>query len=176
MADQATLSVAEGLEPNRSWTSSGGSSSGRTTSADGSQPSAVTMVSNVAGFGENLLNLAELQAQLSAAELRKNLDAAKISGIIALGGSVLAIASVPVALAGIAELLVSELALSRGIALLIVAAAAIAIAAACVLGAGIWLRQKRLGFPVTSEEFNRNLHWLRTVLRYSGRPPAARRQ
>jgi hypothetical protein len=133
------------------------------------------VVSNVAGFGENLLNLAELQARLSATELRRNLDAAKISGAIMVAGSVLALASVPVALAGIAELLVAKLALRRGYALLTVAAAALVIAAACVMGAGLWLRRKRLGFPVSAEEFTRNLQWLRTVLRYSGRPTVSRR-
>jgi hypothetical protein len=133
------------------------------------------MVSNVAGFGENLLNLVELQARLSRRELRRNLAAAKISGAIMLAGSVVALASVPVALAGIAELLVTELALRRGFALLIVAVVAFVVAAAFVIGAGLRLEQKRLGFPVSGEEFSRNLQWLRTVLRYSGRPTESRR-
>jgi len=132
------------------------------------------MVSNVTGFGENLLTLAELQARLSATELRQNLEAAKTSGAIFLAGSILAVASLPVALAGIAELLVSELALKRGYALLIVAAAAFVIGGVSVASAGFWLRRKRPGFPLSAEELTRNLNWLRTVLRHSGRLPSRR--
>ena len=39
------------------------------TAEAGKQPNASTMVSSVAGFGENLLNLGELQARLTAKEL-----------------------------------------------------------------------------------------------------------
>jgi hypothetical protein len=149
---------------------------GRMASPNRNGPSATAVVSNVAGFGENLLTMAELQARLSAMELRNNVQAAKLSGILLLAGSVLAVASLPVALAGIAELLVAETALQRGYAFLLVALGAIVVAAVCVIGASLSLRKKRLGFPVSAEEFSRNLHWLRTVLRYSGRPPTSRRQ
>jgi hypothetical protein len=161
---------------NRRVAGDGELTAGRTTSPNGIEAGATAVVSNVAGFGENLLNMAELQTRLSATELRKNVEAAKIGGAVILGGAVLAAASVPVALAGIAELLVSELVLRRGYALLLVAGAAFVIAALCVAGAALWLRQKRLGFPVSAEELSRNLQWLRTVLRYSGRPPSATRQ
>ena len=90
------------------------------------------MVSSVAGFGENLLTMAELQARLSAMELQQNVVAARSAGSVALAGSLLAVACLPVALAGIAELLVSELAIKRGYALLIVSAAAFLIACVCV--------------------------------------------
>jgi len=160
--------------PNRSAASDNGPIGGRTAAASASEPSAITVVSNVAGFGENLLTLAELQARLSAAELRKNVEAAKTSGAVLVAGSVLAVASLPVALAGIAELLVSELALKRGYALLIVAAAAFVIGGVSVASAGFWLRRKRPGFPLSAEELTRNLNWLRTVLRHSGRLPSRR--
>jgi putative superfamily III holin-X len=173
MADQAAMKAIKSHGPNQS-AGGGGSVAGRLPAASASEPSANSVVSNVAGFGENLLTLAELQARLSAMELRKNLVTAKIGGAVLLAGSVLAIAGLPVALAGLAELLVSELALKRGYALLIVAAAALVIGGACVASAGVWLRRKRLGFPLSAEELTRNLNWLRTVLRYSGRSPARR--
>ena len=81
-----------------------------------------------------------------------------------MGGLVLAVASFPLVLAGIAELLVSELGIKRGFALLSVAFVAFAIA-------GNWHHDRRLeapplivGFPLTSEEFTRNINWVRTVL------------
>jgi hypothetical protein len=170
MADQATLTTRNGPTANNS--SARGASPGESASSTGEkQPDASSVVSNVAGFGENLLTLGELQARLAAEELVQNLQAAKNAGALGLAGFLIAVASVPIVLAGIAELLVSELAMKRGYALLSVAAAAILIAGVSVTSASSWLRSKRLGFPLSEEELTRNLNWVRTVLRYSGRAP-----
>ena len=132
------------------------------------------MVNNVAGFGENLLTLAELQARLTAIELRQNLDSVKTGGALFVAGSILAVASLPVVMVGVAELLVSELGMKRGYALLSAAATAIVIAGLCIVIARSWLRKKPFGFPLASEEFARNMNWLRTILRHSGRWPLNR--
>jgi hypothetical protein len=127
------------------------------------------VVSNVAGFGEDLLNLVELQTRLTAVELRQNLNLFKVGGALMATGLVVAVAGLPVGLVGIAELLVSEMGLKRGYALLAVAAIAILFAASCVGLAASWFRRKPLGFPLSGEELARNLNWVRTVLRQSGR-------
>jgi hypothetical protein len=127
------------------------------------------MVSNVAGFGENLLTLGELQARLAAVELKQNLEAARISAPVLTTGVALALTSLPIALAGIAELLVAELEMRRGIALLIVALVAFAVAGTCLAIGGVQLRRTVTGFPLSGEELTRNLHWVRTVLTHSGR-------
>jgi hypothetical protein len=127
------------------------------------------MVSGVAEFGENLLSLAELQARLVALELQQNLQAAKIRVPVILAGAVLAVVSLPLVLAGIAELLVSELGMKRGYALLGVAVVALAIAGTAIALAVVWLRRALTGFPISREEFVRNLNWVRTVLLHSGR-------
>jgi hypothetical protein len=127
------------------------------------------VVSGVTGFGENLLNLAELQARLVALELQQNLSAAKISVPVILAGAVLVVVSLPLILAGIAELLVSELGMKRGYALLSVAVVALAIAGASIGIATSRLRRSAAGFPLSREEFARNLNWVRTVLLHSGR-------
>jgi Putative Actinobacterial Holin-X, holin superfamily III len=162
MADQATLTTMNARPGDRAST------------AIGKEPNASTMVSNVTGFGENLLTLGELQARLAAKELVQNYQAAKTAGAVGLAGFLIAVATVPVVLLGIAELLVSELAMKRGYALLSVAGTAILIAGVSVAFAGSWLRRKRLGFHLSGEEFIRNLNWLRTVLSYSGRFPQGR--
>ena len=128
-------------------------------------------MSNVAGFGENLLNLTELQARLAVIELRQNFGAVKTGGAVFLSGALLAIAGLPLILAGIAELLVSEWSLKRGYALLITSVVAIAVGGLCAAIGSASLRRRRAGFPLTGEELTRNLNWLRTVLRYSGRFP-----
>jgi Putative Actinobacterial Holin-X, holin superfamily III len=123
----------------------------------------------VAGFGESLLSLAELQARLAEVELRQNLQAARAGIFLALSSGVAAWSGLIIMLAGLAELMVSEMGVKRGIALLSVATVTIAAGAACLALAAARLRAKRLGFPLSYEELARNLNWLRTVLRQSGR-------
>jgi hypothetical protein len=135
----------------------------------GHEPGPGDVVGNVAEFGENLLTLAELQARLAAMELKQNLEAAKVSGSVVLAGALLALVSLPLVLVGIAELLVSELGMRRGYALLGVAITALVIAAVSIGIAGYRLRRTVVGFPITGEEFARNLNWVRTVLLHSGR-------
>jgi hypothetical protein len=133
------------------------------------------MVTNVAEFGENLLTLGELQGRLAAMELRQNVEAVKLGGAVFLAGAVLAMAGLPIALAGVAELLVSLAGMNRGFALLAVAVAAFAVAGTCIAIAAARLRASDVGFPLTMEEFARNLNWVRTVLVHSGRSARARR-
>jgi hypothetical protein len=140
---------------------------------NGASPGAV--VGNVAEFGENLLNLAELQSRLAAIELRQNLQAARIGGTVIACGAVLALAAIPVVLAGIAELLVSYAGMNRGVALLTVSVATLAISGTCIALAVGRLRASGMGFPLTREEFSRNINWIRTVLVHSGRSVRARR-
>lgn len=123
----------------------------------------------VAGFGDSLLTLAELQARLAAIELKQNIQSARAGVFLAVGSGIAMFAGLILLLVGAAELMVSELGVRRGIAFLSVAAFAIAAGAGCLALATTRLRTKRLGFPLSNEEFVRNLNWLRTVVRQSGR-------
>jgi putative superfamily III holin-X len=169
MVDQATMTRANGSNVPGNTGGPGLASGARAAAPSGPEASAGQVVSNVADFGENLLNLAELQARMSAMELRQNLEAVKAVGVVFLIGTVMALAALPVILAGVAELLVTELTFRRGSAFLTVGFSTIGIAAFCVAMASVWIRRKRLGFPLSAEEFNRNLNWVRTVIRLSGR-------
>jgi uncharacterized membrane protein YqjE len=166
MADQATVRTngPSAVRPGAVPAAAGAAPAG---SRNGACPADV--VSNVTEFGENLLTLGELQARLAVIELNQNVEAAKVGVLVALAGAALALASLPVVLAGVAELLVSELGMKRGYALLSVAVVALAIAGPCIAIAGSHLRRTAVGFPLTREEFTRNLNWVRTVLLYSGR-------
>ena len=132
------------------------------------------MISGVAEFTEHLLTLAELQARLAAIEVRQNVDAARVTGSVVLAGATLALASLPVLLIGVAELLAFGLALSRGVAYVSVAAVTLGIGGACVAIAGSQLRRTAVGLPISREEFARNINWVRTVLLHSGRPARGR--
>jgi hypothetical protein len=166
MVDQATLNVLNGGGDSRS---AAVALAGRAAASPDAGASAGQVASNVAGFGENLLNMAELQAQMTAIELRQNVEALRIAAAVAVTGALMALAALPIILAGIAELLVTELGLRRGSAFLIVGFASLAFGAVSIIVTGLWVGRKRLGFPLSSEEFSRNLSWVRTVLRLSGR-------
>ena len=56
------------------------------------------------------------------------------------------------------------------------AVAAFAIAGTCIAIAAGRLRGSDLGFPLSKEEFTRNLNWVRTVLLHSGRSARGRRR
>ena len=170
MADQTTMRRFTGPTANGA-AAHGSSDAVRSSAANVVDPSASGMMNSVAGFGENLLTLGELQARLTAIEIRQNLDSVKNGGALFVAGSILAIASLPVVMVGVAELLVSELGMKRGYALLSAATTAIVIAGACMVVARSWLRKKPFGFPLAGEEFARNMNWLRTILRHSGRWP-----
>jgi hypothetical protein len=87
------------------------------------------MMSSFAGFGENLLNLAELQTRMTAVELRQNVAAVKAAAAVLVMGGLIALTTLPVILAGIAELFVSELGWRRGYAFLTVGSTAMGIVA-----------------------------------------------
>jgi hypothetical protein len=91
-------------------------------------------------------------------------------------GAVVGVAGLPIALAGIAELLVTTLGVNRGLALLSVAVASFAIAGICVAIAVARLHASDMGFPLSKEEFARNVNWVRTVLLHSGRSARVRRR
>ncbi len=173
MADQATMTRFNTPTANGAAAQLNSGAVG-SSAANAFDPSASGMMNSVAGFGENLLTLGELQARLTAIEIRQNLDSVKHGGALFVAGSILAISSLPVVMVGVAELLVSELGMKRGYALLSAAMTAIVIAGACIVVARSWLRKKPFGFPLAGEEFARNMNWLRTILRHSGRWPMHR--
>ncbi len=176
MADQATMKIngpASASGRLGTLPSPGGTGAASST-GNGAGPGAV--VTNVAEFTENLLTLAELQGRLTSIELKQNVQAVKFGGGLMMVGAVVGIAGLPIALAGIAELLVTMLGMNRGLALLSVAVASFAIAGTCVAIAAARLRASDMGFPLSKEEFTRNLNWVRTVLLHSGRSVQARRR
>jgi hypothetical protein len=175
MADQASLRFNNPAPAGRIGPSSPTTGS-PAEGGNGSAPGPGDVVHNVAGLGEDLLSLAELQAHLATIELKQNAQAIQFGGAFILVGAVLGMGGLPIALAGIAELLVSGLGMQRGWALILVAVAAFVIAGTCVAIAVARIRAADLGFPLSREELARNMNWIRTVLLYSGRSARAPRR
>jgi hypothetical protein len=175
MVDQASMKANGPTAPSARVDASSSAPGGGRLGGHGDGVGPADVASNVAEFTENLLTLAELQAKMAAIELKQNLAAIKVGTAVLAGGAVLSMAALAIALAGIAELLVSLLGWNRGLALLTVAVATLSIAGAGIAVAIARLRGSDLGFPLSREEFARNLNWVRTVLLYSGRSARTRR-
>jgi hypothetical protein len=127
------------------------------------------VVGSLAEFGNDIATLAELQAQLALLDLKESTTRATVPlSLVAFGVAVI-LASLPVALLGVAHLVAAALAIKLGWALLLSAGGAVALGAGIATVAAAQLRRSFESFRRSRDEFSRNLAWIRTVLRYSGR-------
>lgn len=127
------------------------------------------LMGNVSSFGNDLATLATLQAKLAAADMRESLlkAAPTIGGMAVL--ILLSIAGMTALVAGFALWLAEALQLRPAVALILVGLGSLVVAAL-----GAWLCARTLGgsfsaFRRSSEEFDRNLAWIKTTLTQSGR-------
>lgn len=135
------------------------------------------MVGGLAEFGHDIITLTELQAKLAVLDLKESLARSAAPLTLVAAGVALAVASLPVALIGLAEWLATALQLSqRGWAYLIVAGIAIVIALLVAVIAGSRISRSFESFERSRDELTRNLAWLRTVLLHSGRPARSGRR
>lgn len=133
------------------------------------------VLSNLAGFGTDLATLAELQAKLALLDVKEASQRASIPVSIAAGAFALGLGSLPVALLGVAELLIMVFKMQRAWALLLTAAVVLGAAA---LAASIAVPRLRASFETlrrSREELTRNLAWVKTILAQSGRYTPNRR-
>jgi hypothetical protein len=126
-------------------------------------------VGTLAEVGNDVMNLAELQAQLVALDAKEAASRATLP-VTAVGvGLVIAAASVPVALLGLADILARTLQIQPGWAMLLTAAVALVFAGLIVAVFTRQIPDALNTFRRSREEFARNLAWLRTVIVHSGR-------
>jgi len=127
------------------------------------------VVGRVAGFGNDVFTLGELQAKLAAADLKECVEHAVTPLIAIVLGVALFLAALPVALLGAADVLARAASLTPGAAMLITAVVGMAVA-----GVVLFVFTKRFTHSLqplrrSREELVRNLSWIRTVVVYSGR-------
>lgn len=130
---------------------------------------------SLAEFGNDVATLAELQARLALIDLKESTDRARFPLALILLGAALALACLPVALIGGAELLAEALGWSHGLALLAVAGIALVLAVVMVGVAAALLPRSFDSFRRSRDELTRNVNWLRTVIVHSGRSIPRRR-
>ena len=133
------------------------------------EPSPGSMVGNIAEFGNDIATLVELQAKLAAYDAKDCVGRATYPLIVLVAGGAVVLSSVPVLLLGLAAAVASFFAVPEWGARLIVGGVAMAVA-----GLVAYLSYREAIGSITSfrrstEEFTRNLSWVRTVLVHSGR-------
>jgi len=129
----------------------------------------------VAEFVDDLASLAELQAQLAAADLRDAARKSAVPIVLTVMGLTVVVASVPVALLGTGWLLADALKVHLGWAMLLTAAAAMTLGGLAAGLGGRWLSHSFDSFRRSRKQLMLNLAWVRTVLVTSARPHARRR-
>ena len=135
-----------------------------------------TMVRGARELGSDLVSLTELQFQLVLAdwEVAKQVALAQTMKLLMVLG--LAIGGTPLLLFGVAELLVEQLAWSRGFTYLGIAVIALGISAIVGMSVVRKLSECGVSFARSKFELNQNLTWLKGVLtRKSAPTPSAAR-
>jgi len=131
------------------------------------QTASKALAHDVGEFAHNVLTLAELQAQLFAADVQECGQRAFVPGLVLLGGVALGLTCFPIALAALALVLVEVFQTSYAAGFLITAAVgAVLSALMCVIG---WfqVRQRLALLGRSQQELVRNLRWIKKVLERS---------
>jgi len=132
---------------------------------NGSPKAASTgLAGDVGEFAHDVLTLAELQAKLFAADVRQCNQRVLVPGTALLGAAALGLACFPIALVGLALLVVQVFETEPAAAFLIVAAiGALASALVCLISLSR-VRRHLTVLGRSKQELFRNLNWIKKVL------------
>jgi hypothetical protein len=123
------------------------------------------VAASVSGLTHDVIELSELQAKLFMLDVKKSSQQARTCLVLAIVGICFLLASIPVALFALAELLVEQLDWSRAGALGVATVVGLALSAAFAGAAYALIRSGLLSLQRSREEFNRNVAWIKSMLR-----------
>lgn len=123
----------------------------------------------VGSFGQNLLSLAGLQAQLFSLDMRASLATATPAIVVLAVTSAAIFASLVVGIGGAAWWLATQLAWPLPVSLMLVSIVIITFASAFAVAAARRVQKSLQSFRRSTEELERNVAWVKTVLAQSGR-------
>lgn len=137
--------------------------------ARGEPTPATALAHNVGDFARDLVNLAELQAQLLAVDLKQSArQAAARVGLVAVGLA-LVLACLPVLLMALAYALIEVASWSHGLSFLVAGVVGLLMGGALALGGLAWLRRTQPSWERSRRELGDNLRWLKQSLSATGR-------
>jgi uncharacterized membrane protein YqjE len=123
---------------------------------------------SVSGLTHDVIELAELQARLLSLDLKRSSQKTRTCLILAVIGVCLLLASIPVALLALAELLVEQLDWSRSAALGVATLAGLLLSAIFAGVAYSIVRSGLVSLDRSRDEFNRNVAWIKSTLKNRG--------
>jgi hypothetical protein len=125
------------------------------------------LAGGVGDFAHDVFTLAELQVQLLAADVKQCSRRVLIPGVALLCGVALGLACLPVALAGLALLVIQVFGTSQAAGFLIVAGVAGLLSGLLSVIGLIQVRQRVAVLGRSQQELIRNLRWMKKVLERS---------
>lgn len=123
------------------------------------------VVGSFSGLTHDVIELSELQAKLFALDIKNSTQRTRTCLILAIIGVCLLLASIPVALLTLAELLVEQLDWSRAAALGTATLVGVVLSAVFAGAAYLLVRKGLFSLERSRDELNRNLSWIKTTLR-----------
>jgi uncharacterized membrane protein YqjE len=124
---------------------------------------------SVSGLTHDVIELAELQTQLFMLDLKKSTQKTRTCLILAVIAACLLLASLPVALMALAELIVEQLEWSRAAALGVATLVGLVLAGVFAGAAYGIVRNGLVSIQRSRDEFNRNIAWIKSTLKERGR-------
>lgn len=121
---------------------------------------------NVSGLAHDMVNLAELQAQLFVLDAKQAGRRAILPMMLLMIGTVFALSAVPVAILGVAYVLIEYTILLPWAALLVAAAGGAVIGGVVALAGAKWFTGRMELMKRSKIEFQHNLKWVKSVLRH----------
>ncbi len=126
-----------------------------------------------ASFSElthDAIELAELQAQLFALDLKQTSQSTRTSLVLAVAGVCVLLGSTPVALMALAELLVQQFSWSPAAGYGVATLVGVAVSVAILANAWSQFRSGIVTMQRSREELSRNIAWVKSSLRSRAQP------
>ena len=140
-------------------------------SGKGSHREPRRMAGNVAGVIHDVTELIELQARLFAADTKAAVRDSVPPLVLMVTAVCILLGAMPVLLLGVAEVLAVQVELSRTVSLFVAAGMGVGVAL-LVLAIAWWrLRRGISHLDGSLEELERNVAWIKQVLKNEGPPP-----
>ena len=137
-------------------------------SGQGSHRQSRRMAGNVAGVIHDVTELIELQARLFAADIKAAVRESILPLVLMVTAVCILLGAMPVLLLGVAEVLAAQVEWSRTVSLLVAAGMGVGVALLVLVIAWWRLRRGISHLDGSLEELERNVAWIKQVLKNEG--------
>lgn len=124
-----------------------------------------SVANSLSGLTHDVIELAELQAQLFALDVKETSQGTRTALILAVVGACALLGAVPIALTALAELLIAQLSWSSAASYGVATLVGIMLASALLVAAWVRFRSGVVTLKRSRDELSRNLAWVKANLR-----------